>query len=131
MDRRTLTAAALDVASVVVFVVIGRREHDQSGALAGIASTATPFLIGLVIAWLAARAWKRPQAILTGVVIWPITLLVGMIVRRAVFDDGTAPAFVVVATLFVGMCLVGWRVVARSVGAGRRDQPSIDSSTAR
>jgi hypothetical protein len=113
VPRRTALAAALDIASIVVFVAIGRREHD--GDSAGIASTAAPFLIGLVIAWWAARAWKRPESILTGVTIWPVTVLVGMVARRLLFDDGTAPAFVVVATLFIGLCLVGWRVVARTV----------------
>lgn len=124
MHRHALVAAALDVSSIVVFVAIGRREHDASGALTGVASTAAPFLIGLAVAWLAVRAWKRPQSIITGVAIWPITVLVGMVARRTVFADGTAPAFVVVATLFVGMCLIGWRVVARSVSSRRGDTRS-------
>ena len=32
--------------------------------------------------------------------IWPVTILVGMIVRNLVFDRGTATSFVIVATLF-------------------------------
>lgn len=122
MNKRTLLAAALDVASIIVFVAIGRREHDESGALAGIAETAAPFLIGLLVAWVAAKGWKHPASIFTGLAIWPTTVLVGMIFRRLVFDAGTAPAFVVVATLFTGMCLIGWRVVARSVRR-RSDAP--------
>jgi len=39
--------------------------------------------------------------------------MVGMVLRRTVFDRGTAAAFVVVATLFVGLFLVGWRLIAR------------------
>lgn len=125
MPRRTIVAAALDVASILAFVAIGRAEHDDGGAsdaasdglLDGTAGTAAPFLLGLAVAWLATRGWRRPQSIVTGLTIWPVTVLVGMIARRALFDDGTAPAFVIVATLFTGLCLVGWRAVARSVDA--------------
>jgi hypothetical protein len=42
--------------------------------------------------------------------IWPITLVIGMVLRSAVWDDGTAAAFVIVATAFLGLTLVGWRL---------------------
>lgn len=130
MNRRTLLAAALDVASILVFVAIGRREHDEGSAIGGIIATAAPFLIGLGVAWIAVRAWRRrADSILLGIVIWPTTVLVGMVVRNLVFGDGTAPSFVVVATLFTGMCLVGWRAVARSIN--RRGQSPGDRLTTR
>ncbi len=47
------------------------------------------------------------------------TLVLGMVLRRTAFDKGTAPSFVVVATLFLGLFLLGWRLVARWV-TGRR-----------
>jgi hypothetical protein len=110
--RRPLpTAIALDVLVVIVFVAIGRRSHDEGSALSGAAKVAVPFLIGLAVAWGAVRAWHRPLAVLTGVAIWPITVLAGMIGRRWLFDRGTAPAFVVVTTLFLGAFLVGWRAL--------------------
>lgn len=105
--------------AVVLFVALGRRSHDESGAFTAVIETAAPFLVGLAVGWLAARAWRRPTNILTGVTIWPVTILVGMIVRNLVFDRGTATSFVIVATLFVGTFLVGWRVVLRLVD-GRR-----------
>jgi len=111
-DRRTPLAAGLDTASVVLFVAIGRREHDEGTALAGLLSTAAPFLLGLLVAWLVVRAWRAPTALTTGLLIWPITVVVGMVLRRVVFGDGTAFAFVIVASAFLGLTLVGWRVVA-------------------
>ena len=114
-NRDLALGVGLDVLSVVIFVVIGRRNHDESGALSGVLETAAPFLIGLGIGWLIVKAWRRPTKVWTGVLIWPITVLVGMIVRNLVFDDGTAASFVVVATLFLGACFVGWRAVFRSV----------------
>lgn len=118
-DRRLPLAIGLDTFSILLFVAIGRRSHDESGAFVRIAETAAPFLTGLAVGWLVWRAWRRPARVLTGVAIWPVTILVGMVVRRTMFDDGTAASFVVVATLFVGAMLVGWRAVLRLID-GRR-----------
>lgn len=126
-ERRLALAAGLDTFVVVLFVAIGRRNHDESSAVAGLAKTAAPFLVGLAAGWTAARAWRRPARIVTGLVIWPVTLLVGMIVRSTVFDDGTATAFVIVATSFLGAGFVGWRAVVRALdrraGAPNQQRP--------
>jgi len=114
-DRRAvLVALAADAASLVLFAALGRRSHDETGSVVGGAfSTAAPFLLALVAGWLIVRAWRSPMAWRTGAVLWPVTVMVGMVLRRTVFDRGTAAAFVVVATLFVGLFLVGWRLIAR------------------
>ena len=57
--------------------------------------------------------------------IWPVTILVGMVVRNLVFDRGTATSFVIVATLFVGAFVVGWRLVLRLVEQRRRVAPRV------
>ncbi len=57
------------------------------------------------------RAWRQPTSVRTGLLIWPIVILVGMLLRRFVFDDGTATSFIVVTTIFLGLFLVGWRAV--------------------
>ncbi len=111
--RLAVYAGLFDVASIVVFVLIGRRNHDESAGIGGLLETAAPFLIGLGVGWLIVQAWRWPMAIVTGLVIWPITILVGMIVRSTIFDRGTAVSFVIVATLFLGACLVGWRAAFR------------------
>lgn len=105
-------ALVLDAALVLVFVAIGREEHDDTGATRDILSVALPFWFGLVAGWIAAKVWRAPWAIRTGLLIWPATVIVGMCARRWVFGDGTAVAFVIVATLFLGACLVGWRALA-------------------
>ena len=128
-DRRLPIAVGLDVFVVTLFVAIGRREHEQSSAFTDVLATGAPFLIGLAIAWLVTRAWRRPTTLRIGLAVWPVTVLVGMIVRRAVFDRGTATAFVIVATLFLGACLVGWRAGWRLIE--RRRQASGGSLIAR
>ena len=118
-DRRLTIAVALDVFVVVLFVAIRRRNHEESGAFRSVIETAAPFLIGLAVGWAATRAWRRPMQLLTGLTIWPITVLVGMIVRNLVFDRGTATSFVIVATIFLGATLVGWRALTRISVVGR------------
>ncbi len=110
-DRVPL-AAGIDTAAVVLFVAIGRRSHDEDPGIGGLVTTAAPFLIALAIAWLLFRAWKRPVAVVTGVQLWLGTVALGMVLRRLVFDDGTALAFVIVAACFLGLFIVGWRAVA-------------------
>ena len=104
---------------VVAFVAIGRRNHDENPGIAGLVDTAAPFVLGLAIAWMVARAWREPWSRTTGLIVWIGTVAAGMILRRFVFDDGTALSFVIVASIFLGTFLNGWRAVARSF-AGRR-----------
>ncbi len=129
-DRRLATAIGLDVFVVVLFVAIGRRNHEESSAFVDVMKTGAPFLIGLGAAWLTTRAWRRPTALLTGIAVWPVTVLVGMVARRTLFDRGTATSFVVVATLFLGAFLVGWRIAARAID-GRQTRQSSGALTAK
>jgi peptidoglycan/LPS O-acetylase OafA/YrhL len=119
-DRRASTAVIADTLIVVLFVAIGRRNHDQDPALSGTFTTAAPFLIALVLGWLAARVWQRPLAVVTGVIVWAVTLVGGMLLRNLVFDRGTATSFVVVTALFLAAGLIGYRVVFNTVTARRR-----------
>jgi hypothetical protein len=99
---------------VVVFATIGRASHDEELRLAGVWHTAWPFLVGtaLALAW-AAYAKDDPRTVKVGIRVWLLSLVVGMVLRRLT-DAGTAPSFVVVATLVLGVLFVGWRLVARA-----------------
>lgn len=110
-DRRTVAiAAGIDIVAILLFVAVGRRSHDEGGnAVTEAVKVAAPFLIGLGLGWLAARAWKTPTVPTTGMVIWVVTLAAGMVLRHFVFDRGTALAFIIVAGCFTLLFLVGWR----------------------
>jgi hypothetical protein len=110
--RQVRVAAAIDVVAVVVFVVIGRKNHDEGSALSGVVKVAAPFLIALALGWVAARAWKAPMAVATGVVIWLVTIIAGLVLRKVAFEGGTAVPFIIVASLFNLATLVGWRSLA-------------------
>lgn len=113
-------AIGLDVFFVVAFCAIGRRNHDEMGSVDGVLITAAPFLISLALVWITPTVRRAPTAVRTGVAVWLITVAGGMMLRRVVFDRGTALAFVLVATCFVGATIIGWRCVASLLDA--RDQ---------
>jgi hypothetical protein len=120
--RSVRLAVLLDCCCVLVFVIIGRASHAKGESLAGIASTAWPFLAGLGIGWLAARAWRRPLGLYpAGVGGWLGAVALGMVLR-VVSGQGTAFAFVLVALAFLGLFLLGWRLVARLAGVRRPAQ---------
>jgi len=117
--RAAWVAAAIDVSCVLLFVVIGRASHAKGETLGGIASTSWPFLAGLAVGWAASRAWRRPLTVRpAGITAWLCTVALGMVFRVA-SGQGTAAAFIVVALAFLGLFLLGWRVLAKLLPAGR------------
>lgn len=116
MDRRTVRAALLDLAAIVVFVAIGRRSHDEAGnVVVGALKVAAPFVIAAAVGWIVGRAWRRPDQLATGVVVWIVTIVVGMLLRHFAFDRGTATSFIIVATIALGVLLLGWRLVVERI----------------
>ena len=112
---KVTVALALDVFSVLLFVAVGRRNHNDSTGVSGVFEVALPFLIALISGWLVTRAWRSPQALSTGVVIWLITVVLGLALRNFLFDRGTATPFIIVATLVLGALIFGRRLIFRVI----------------
>ena len=111
--RSIWVAAVADVLGVLVFVALGRRSHDEGSGISAVLEVAAPFLIALAGGWVALRAWRRPIVVVpTGLGVWAVTVVVGLALRRTVFDRGIAVSFMVVTTLVLGALLVGWRALA-------------------
>ncbi len=110
---------SVDVVSVLVFVTLGRGTHNEEGTIEGIANTAAPFLIALVIGWLLTRAWRAPTSLRVGGGVLVTTIVAGMLVRRFVFDEGTAASFIIVATVFLTATMLGWRALADAIDRRR------------
>jgi hypothetical protein len=126
--RSARLAVILDCCCVLLFVIIGRASHTRGEGLAGIASTAWPFLAGLAGGWLAARAWRQPFRLWpAGVGAWLGAVALGMVLR-VVSGQGTALAFIGVALAFLGLFLLGWRLLA---GALRRSPAPARARSAR
>lgn len=107
------TAVVADVLVVLVFAAIGRASHDEAAGLTGVAHTAWPFLIGTALA-LALSAYTRanPLGLRVAIRVWLWTVVIGMVVRSGT-GAGTAPAFVIVALVFLGVCFLSWRAALR------------------
>jgi hypothetical protein len=113
MNRSALRALAFDIICIFVFVVIGTRNHKTDTGLSGVLFVAAPFLISII----GSRAFMRLQkrdvfSVENGVTVVLFTTAIGLILRRFVFDRGTATAFVIVATVFLFTTMLGWRAIA-------------------
>jgi hypothetical protein len=111
--RAVITTAIVDVVAVVVFVAIGRRNHDEGTALSGVLGVAAPFLIALVASWIGLRTWNEPFTRRSWAATWLITVIVGLLLRRLVFDRGIATPFIIVATITLGVLIGLGRLLAK------------------
>jgi len=119
-DRRPTRAPiafAIDLAVVIVFVVIGRRTHGEDAGFGGFVRVLWPFAAGLVLGWAIAKLPLAPFAWRRALPAWLVTVALGMTLRIAVEGRELKVGFVVVATLFLGACILGWRA---AVGGWRR-----------
>jgi hypothetical protein len=121
--RTAILALVADVVLVVAFAAIGRASHAE-GVLgpggSGLATTAWPFLVGLLVGWGVTLGWRHPLApVRTGLGVWAATLVIGMLLR-AVSGQGVAVAFVIVAAVTLLVFLVGWRAIAAGIRRLRR-----------
>ncbi len=112
---RAALGVLADVCCVLAFVVIGRATHHAGDTVAGVVSTAWPFLAGLAVGEAVTLGWLRPFALLpTGAGVWLFTVAVGQVLR-IVSGQGTELAFIIVSLLFLGLFLLGWRLAARRI----------------
>ena len=121
--RSPAVAAVIDLAMIVLFAAIGRRSHDEATALSGLFHTAWPFVVGAAVGWVVTFALYRNKfdaflVVPTGIVVWVTTVVVGMVLR-ALTGQGTAGAFIVVATASTAVLLLGWRALTRFVPSVR------------
>ena len=117
----------VDVVAIVLFAALGRRSHGEGSAAAGILLVAAPFLAGWTLAWFATRLRETPSSPRRAALALALALPVGLVLRAAT-GRGDAPAFIVVAAVFLGLVLVGrrWLVVRL---ARRRSPSPADADT--
>lgn len=110
---RFVPALLLDAVLVLVFAVIGRASHDEDPG--GFLITAWPFIVALLLGHLVAALLpgrpRRPWSLAWGAVVWIVTVVGGMLLRVVSGDTAQVP-FIIVATIVLGVFLVGWRALA-------------------
>ncbi|MBP3977526.1 DUF3054 domain-containing protein [Microbacterium sp. BLY] len=121
---RFLPALLVDAVFVLVFAAIGRASHQEDPA--GFLLTAWPFLVALLLGHAVALALparpRRPWSLLWGATVWVVTVAGGMLLRVLSGDTAEVP-FIIVATLVLGLFLLGWRALAVLVRRLRGGQP--------
>lgn len=117
--RLAVVAFIVDIAMFVVFAALGRASHDEGHAITGTLTVAAPFVIAYVVMAAIARLQRDPLSVRRAAAVWFPTVVLGMVLRRLVFDRGTAPAFVVVAFITTAVLLLGWRALVHIVRTAR------------
>lgn len=109
-----LLAPLLDILVTVIFAAIGRRSHGEGDAITGIITVAWPFavaaLMGWVSIWLIYRRLDMGLQLGGGALVWIGTITLGMSMRHSE-GRGIAVSFIIVALIFNGLCMLGWRAL--------------------
>lgn len=111
MSRTALRALVFDALCVLLLIVIGTRNHKTDTGITGILFVAAPFWIALLLVHLAPLLQRKNRRDSNTYVVWGYTVIMGMVLRNLVFDRGTALAFIIVATVFLGITMFGWRAL--------------------
>ncbi|HIW90971.1 MAG TPA: DUF3054 domain-containing protein [Candidatus Corynebacterium avicola] len=109
-------ALVADVVAVLVFTLIGSFSHNGSDgfSIGGWLQTSWPFILGLAVGWALLYTGKLRRAPGTGVLLLGSTWFIGIIVRSLV-NMSLAWGFVITSLIFLGIVMIGWRVVASLV----------------
>ncbi len=106
--------AAGDVLALVAFLIVGLANHDRtSDLLTEGARIGLPFVIGWFTAAVALGAfalWRGPRALmLRSVLAWAIGIALALLLRNTVFGSQFSLVFAIIAYVFTGLFLLGWR----------------------
>jgi peptidoglycan/LPS O-acetylase OafA/YrhL len=110
---RPWVAAVADLAVLVVFVAIGRRTHHEDAGVDGFFRVLWPFAVGLVVGWAATGLARAPLEWRRAVPAWLLTVAVGIALRVVVQGRDFKVSFAIVALVFTGACMLGWRAAVR------------------
>lgn len=116
----TTMALVIDAVAVLLFALLGRLSHDSGFSVLGWLGTSWPFLLGLAVAWALVLTGTVRPAPGTGLGVLIVTWFVGIVVRSIV-NLSLPWMFLLTSLIFLGILMVGWRVVASFV---TRRQPA-------
>jgi hypothetical protein len=110
----------LDVVWLVLFALLGRESHEGDTAALAVLGVAWPFLAGYAASALVVGLRRRPRAVGRGTAVWLGTVAGGMAIRTVLEGRLPETAFIVVALVFTGVGLVGWRVAVALICRRRK-----------
>ncbi len=102
-----------DLAVLVVFVAIGRRTHGEDAGVVGFFRVLWPFAVALAVGWASTGLPPAPLEWRRAIGAWLVTVVLGMVLRIVAQGREFKPSFTVVALVFVGAGMLGWRGAVR------------------
>ncbi|MBF6671721.1 DUF3054 domain-containing protein [Glutamicibacter halophytocola] len=113
---------SIDVLLIVLFALLGRREHEHGLEISGIFMTALPFLIAYVVMTVLSRPWQTINKLWpTGILVWLGTVVLG-VATRLLMGKTAAISFVIVTLIVLGLFLLGRRAVCGFVAKRSQQQ---------
>jgi hypothetical protein len=114
-----------DLVCVLALAVGGKSSHEASDSDWVVLAIAWPYALaaGLAHAWLMSRGRPARRVWPEGTIVLAGTYALGMLLR-AISGRGLAPAFLVVAGIFLALTMLGWRGVAQLVTRLRASRAS-------
>ncbi|WP_019119302.1 DUF3054 domain-containing protein [Brevibacillus massiliensis] len=119
MNRSTTSTVILllgDLVMILLFTLIGMKEHDRMIGITGLFYTAAPFLIGWVITAPLLGAY-RPAAVSSvktaawrAFLVWVAVEIVSMVIRALFFGKPFILSFAIVTLIANTILLAAWRM---------------------
>ncbi len=123
---RLIPLALGDVVALMLFIAVGLANHDMTENLvADVLRIGAPFLIGWFVAALAVGAYSpaftlEPRTfMLRSALAWVIGIGLALLLRNTVFGEDWSLVFAIIAYVFNGLFLLGWRAVYARMSRGR------------
>lgn len=119
-SRIDLPAVAGDIAAIGIFALLARiahRSEEMPLTVGGWLSTTWPFALGVLLGWaVVLLTGKDGRRLGGGVMIWLITVIVGLSIWGV--KHGQAPhwSFMIVAGSMSALLMLGWRGVVKARG---------------
>ena len=109
-------ALVADIVAVLAFTLVGSLSHNGTDgfSIGGWLQTSWPFILGLAVGWALLYTGKLRRAPGTGVLLLGGTWLIGIVVRSLV-NMSVAWGFVITSLIFLGIVMIGWRLIASLV----------------
>jgi DUF3054 family protein len=119
-------AALFDLLGLMVFVAIGRREHDVHNGFVEYLATLWPFVAGWFAVAVATRLYGAPLDWRRSVPTWFLAVPLAMWLRVAFTGHAFFVAFTIVSWCFLALVLLGWRagVLVYRRAVSRRSESS-------
>lgn len=103
----------IDAILIVVFAVVGIMSHDGGLEIGSIARVAIPFLIPYLLLSSLIKPTKLIHNVFpVGIALWLSTVILGPVLRAALFQDTSAWAFIFVTAGVLAVFLLGRRLIS-------------------